>query len=280
MLNDFFKLNEPFIKFDEEKLKEHLKTSQDIRNVLYEPTLLGSLKISNVTITNVSFSKTFIDKVTFSDCHFIDCLFIGTIFKSVEFHDCYFDNCNFFKSKFENVYAKPHQFRKAIKEGKYSNIAVHLYQQLRENYYRNSQKEFKNEAEYFFAHWNRKNEFNQARRKKKNLIKYVPSHVLSWLYGYLFGYGYRVRNLVITTFSMLIIAIVANHIYAEYLFPKSKIITIPKSIYFTITTMSTLGASGYDPDTNVGYGFVIGNVLFGIGILSATISAIFKKVIR
>ena len=44
--------------------------------------------------------------------------------------------------------------------------------------------------------------------------------------------------------------------------------------------MATLGASGYDPDTEIGYLFVIVNVIFGISILSATIGAVFKKVIR
>jgi hypothetical protein len=198
----------------------------------------------------------------------------------VELHDCAFINCNFFKSVFDSVYAKPHQFRKTIKEARYSNIAVHLYHQLRENYYKNSQREFKNEAEYYFGHWKRKNEYIQAHRSDKKWHQYLPSHIGSWLYGHLLGYGYRVRNLVATTFLFVTALIGANYAFAEHLFQAPTEPTVIKTIYLTITTMATLGASGYTPDTELGYLFIVINVLFGISILSATIGAIFKKVIR
>ncbi len=280
MLTDFFKLNSPFERFDRETLASHLKTSKHICNVLYEPDLYAADRVSGVVFENVSFSKTVITKLTFTDCTFKDCLFIGTDFKSVELHDCIFENCNFFKSTFHAVYARPQQFRKAIQDEKYANIAVHLYHQLRENYYQESQREYKNEAEYYFGHWHRNNEFIQAKRKKKKWYLYRFQHIGSYLYGYLLGYGYRVRNLVATTFGLLTIATWANHTFAKYLFATPIEPSVVKTIYFTLTTMATLGASGYSPDTEIGYLFVVANVIFGISILSATIGAVFKKVIR
>ena len=280
MLNDFFKLNTPFQTFDRLTLVSHLKTSKHICNVLYEPDTFDKQKVSGITFENVSFSKTTISSVTFTECTFKDCLFIGTDFNSVEFHDCVFDNCNFFKSSFHSVYARPHQFRKAITDTKYANIAVHLYHQLRENYYQESQREYKNEAEYYFSHWHRKNEYIQAIRKKKKYYLYLPRHVASYLYGYLLGYGYRIRNLVLTTIILLVVTTWANYTFSAYLFSKPVEQSLVKTIYFTLTTMATLGASGYDPDTEIGYLFVIVNVIFGISILSATIGAVFKKVIR
>ena len=123
MLADFFKLNRPFEKFDQDAFSVQLRTSRHICNVLYEPELLEKRKITGVKFENTSFSKTRIHAVTFAKCVFEDCLFIGTSFRSVEFHDCSFHNCNFYKSTFEAVYAKPGQFRNAITEGTYANIA-------------------------------------------------------------------------------------------------------------------------------------------------------------
>jgi hypothetical protein len=280
MLQDFFKLNSPFEKFDTDTLISHLKTSKHICNVLYEPNTLMELNISKIVFENVSYSKTTVEKVTFNDCVFRDCLFIGTEFLSVEFHDCEFDNCNFYKAKFKDVYAKPSQFRKAITDKNHSNIAVNLYHQLRENYYRESQREFKNEAEYFFGHWRRKNDLIQAKRKGRKWYKYIPTFILSTVYGYLLGYGYRLRNLVATTSAIIAITITINYYFTENLFSTPSRPSLLKTVYFTVTTMATLGASGYTPDTDTGYLFIVANVMIGISIFSATISAIFKKVIR
>ena len=254
--------------------------SKHLCNILYSPAELTSKKISDVTFENVSLSKTNINKVTFNKCIFKDCLFIGTVLESVEFHDCIFENCNFFKARFKEIYAKPKQFKNAVSDSQYSNIAIHLYQQLRENYYSSSQKEFKNDAEYYFCIWKRKNDYVQAKYKKQKLIEFLPGHLMSWLYGATLGYGYKLRNLIYTTLTTIIVLIGMNHLYADYLFSSPARKSLIKTVYFTITTMATLGASGYTPNTETGYLFVILNVITGITIFSAMINSIFKKVIR
>ena len=280
MLKDFFKLNPQFETFDGERFNSQLRVSKHLCNILYYPEKLEGQRISGVTFENVSFSKTLIYKSTFTGCVFKDCLFIGTEFNEVEFHDCSFENCNFFKSKLISVYAKPRQFRKAITDVKFSNIAIHLYQQLRENYYQESQREFKNEAEYYFCLWKRKNDFLQAKRKNLKYYEFIPNHVLSWVYGVTLGYGYKLKNLVLTTCVIVTTLVFANHLFADFLFTVPEQKSIIKTTYFTVTTMATLGASGYTPNTEIGYVFVILNVLTGISIFSATINSIFKKVIR
>jgi uncharacterized protein YjbI with pentapeptide repeats len=162
MLEDFFKLNTPFTKIDVEEFTELLKTSRHIHSVLYRPNELKKFKIKDITFENCSFAKTTIQNVTFFNCVFIDCLFIGSTIMKVEFHDCIFKNCNFFKSNFTSVYAKPVQFKEAITDNKFANIAVHLFQQLRENYHSESQREYKNEAEYYFHYWDRRNSLIQS----------------------------------------------------------------------------------------------------------------------
>lgn len=281
MLKNFFKLNSPFEEWnDSNKFKEALLTSKHFCNIQYSPDKLSLGKVVEIKFENVSFSKTIISKTTFTDCTFIDCLFVGTEFDSVEFHDCKFIECNFNKCKFISVYAKPEQFRKAITKSEFSNVAVHLYQQLRNNYYQGSQREFNQEAEYFFCIWNRKNNFIQAKRKKLKPYKYLPRHIWSWIYGLTLGYGYRVRNLMFTTISIILFLIIENHIYADSLLIHPEKPSVLKTIYFTITTMATLGASGYEPKNDIGYFFVIINVVIGVTIFSASINSIFKKVIR
>src|SRR6266576_5221357 len=153
MLKNFFQLNHPFERIDKNTFLRHLRTSKHICNLLFEFDLLENQKVTGITFENVSFSKKTIRRVTFSNCVFKDCLFIGTAFDLGEFHDSEFDDCNFYKAKLDSVYAKPKQFRKAITDPKFANIAVHFYQELRNNYYKDSQREFKNEAEYYFGHW-------------------------------------------------------------------------------------------------------------------------------
>ena len=218
MLKNFFKLNTPLKEFDQSQFERELQVSKHLCNILYKPNELASKKIEGITFENISFSKTCIKKVTFKECKFKDCLFIGTEFNTVEFHDCDFENCNFFKSKFVNVYARPKQFRNAITETKYANIAIHLYQQLRENYYHTSQREFKNEAEYYFCVWQRKNDYIQATRKNIPRYKYLPKHILSYLYDIALGYGYKLKNLIVTTTVIVGVLILLNHIFAEQLF--------------------------------------------------------------
>lgn len=280
MLKNFFKLNSDFEVFDVDRFRGHLKTSKSFQNIRYEPDELSKEKINSVTFENVSFSKTAIREVTFTNCKFSDCLFIGSTFQDVELHHCSFVNCNFYKVDFQNLYAKPIQFRKAIIDPNYANIAVHLYHKLRENYYRESQREFKNEAEYMFSRWNRINAISMSKRHSISKYKYYPPYILSYAYDILFGYGYRVRNLIITTLFTITGLISLNSYFSSLLFDEVRNTSLIETVYFTVTTMTTLGASGYSPNTDLGYLFVMVNVIVGVTLFSATISAIFKKLMR
>ena len=279
MLKDFFKLDEPYQEIDKSALAD-CRSACTVRDALYRPDLLDEMTFEAVSFQNVSFSKTRLEKLTFKRCTFTDCLFINTTFTNVRFHGCEFRDCNFFQAKLDSVYGKPKQFRKAITHKQFANIAVHLYQQLLGNYYEDSQREYKNEAEYYAGHWKRINDRQQAKVERLKWFQYVPKYVGSWLYGYLLGYGFRLRNTLVTTAIIFFLMVSLNHLCANYLFSAPTRVTKVKSLYFTITTMATLGASGYSPDTDTGYIFVIINVVIGIGIVTATSTAIIKKVIR
>jgi hypothetical protein len=69
-----------------------------------------------------------------------------------------------------------------------------------------------------------------------------------------------------------------NHWNADRFFDIPVEPSLIQTIYFTMTTMVTLGANGYHPNTEIGYVFVVFNALAGVTILSATITALFKRV--
>ena len=281
MLADFFKLNGVVAPVEtQQQLLDSIQETKAVSNISYDAATLHDITLRGVTFRNVRFSKTRMTRLSFFKCTFTDCLFIGTFLHSVRFHDCTFECCNFFRARFRDVYAKPHQFRRAVTNKSYANVAVHLYQQLRETYYQESQKEFKNEAEYYFAVWSRRNDVLQARRKEEAWYCYGPSFIISWLFGTLFGYGYRLRNFLITTAVSITIIFALNHLLAPLFFTETVRFSPIKTLYFTITTMCTLGAAGYAPDTDLGYVMVIVNVVAGISIFSAAINSIVRKVIR
>ncbi len=283
MIDPFFKLNngdkalklESFSIFD-----ERLKTSKHLCNLLYYPEKLENITIEGITFENFSFAKTTIDNVIFKKCTFTDCLFIGTHFIGGSIHRCQFTRCNFFRATFKGVYAKPSQFKSAIQNNKYANIAVSLFNQLRNVYKEDSQKEYKSEAEYYFYKWKRIELVNSAKMDGVKWYQYTPQRIGSFLYGLLFGFGYRLRNLIVTTFVVLSVLISINHCYDYLIFKSVSDQSIIKSIYFTITTMATLGASNISGFTEFGYFIVVINVLVGISLLTITINSIFKKILK
>src|SRR5690606_21921908 len=208
MLTDFFKLNVPFQTFNTEKeLVDHLLRSKDLRNVLYEPDILQPIpkypkfKIKSTKFNNVSFSKTKLYKVVFINCTFEDCLFIGTEIVKCEFHNCKFKNCNTHKFKITKTYVNPGNFLNCINKIEQSNVAVHLFQQLKNNYIDEGQSEFRIIAEYNFKKWQDRlaiNKYCNEQPYKISFLEFIKHYPLSCLYRYFFGYGLRLRNFILS----------------------------------------------------------------------------------
>lgn len=275
----FFMMREPFVRMDEAQFELALKTSGHIRDVLYEPELLENETISGITFENVSFSKTRLTKLTFKNCQFRSCLFVGSTVDEANFHDCVFLDCNFFRAKFKNVYGKPGQFAKAVRKHEYANIAVSLFQELRDNYDDAMQPEHRREAEYFFQVWSRRLTWYEIRTKPAYL-RAVPAWAGSLLYGCLFGYGYRLRNLLLTTMASVAALTIVAHLHHRDLFEENGAVSFVRSLYFTVSTMVTMGAVGFSPASDSGYLFVLLNATCGVVLITASVSAIAKRVAR
>lgn len=281
MKDDFFKIAEPFTEIEKEgDFSKLLIQARHINNIIYMPNDLTSKKISSITFENVSFSKTELKDVVFESCVFKNCLFIYSIFDGVRFHSCSFNCCNFFRARFKtSCYAKPGQFKNAVCDDKYANVAVWLFDQLRLLYKEESQKAYKAEAEYYFNNWLYVQNYKKKKDDQSAFIFY-PKKIAVKVYGKLFGYGYRLRNLVLTTSIFFLLMVIINRSLGNFMFDSGGINNFSQSIYFTVTTMLTLGASGFGNPTCIGRWLIIANVLVGISLLSFTVSALFNRIIK
>lgn len=281
MKDVFFQIPAPFTKIETAgDFSKLLCQARHINNIMYMPDNLTSEKIVSVIFENVSFSKTELKDVIFENCVFKNCLFIYSIFDGVRFHSCSFNCCNFFRAKFNtSCYAKPGQFKNAVCDDKYANVAVWLFDQLRLLYKEESQKSYKAEAEYYFNNWLYVQKYSK-RKDNENAFIFYSKKIALKLYGKLFGYGYRLRNLVLTTSIIFVLLVAMNRVLGNFIFDSGGINNFSQSIYFTVTTMLTLGASGFGNPTGIGRWLIIVNVLLGISLLSFTVSALFNRIIK
>lgn len=294
VLTDFFRLNDPVAIVTQQELRKRLRNKQTkFQNLVLEPNSVleweKGLKFEGLEFTNFSFSRCTITKAIFKNCTFRDCLFLGTLIEDAEFHGCKFENCNFNKAKLRDVYAKPEQFEAAVQDEKHANVGVWLYQQLRNNYDQTSQREFHNAVEFRFQTWRRKEEYYLRKKRPTNgsgfaawfqWIFFWPAHVKSRIYGAFFGYGYSWWRLLATSSVAIAIMSVYNGQVAQEAFSLTASPSNASTVYFTIATMLTLGAFGFDPKTQLGYIVVLANALVGVILISALLGSLVGRLSR
>ena len=204
MLRNFFRLNSPFQVFRSQlQLTSFLESNDCLDSVLYEPdslsipvdTRIRKSPFAKKTFKNVSFGKTTISDITFRKCKFEDCLFIGTRFINCEFHDCTFEGCNPHKVVFKETYIDPVVFERKLDKVKYSNIGMHLFQQLYENAMDMHQYEFARSAEFNRWKWRRYVLDHRYEKLQRLNPKWVIPWVQNILYYIFVGYGIRFKFL-------------------------------------------------------------------------------------
>ena len=221
MLQNFFKLNEPWKEIaDEDVFVEHFTLSNDLRNVLYRPDRLSPrspYRLKSKTFENVSFSKTVVERVVFRECSFVDCLFIGTTFRKCEFHSCTFIGCNPHKIIFEESYIDPKCFKNLLDPYNQTNIGLHLFNQLEQNARKQEQYQFISSAAFLYRRWRRYHlnwEYSQGHIKKWSYVfKWTPDYV----YDLVAGYGWKVQNFIISSIAFILIISLCNHFFWDYL---------------------------------------------------------------
>ena len=264
-----------------------LKTSNDLRNVIYIPQALEPGRPENRFIdksfTNVSFSKTTITGVEFRNCKFIDCLFLGTSFVNCEFHDCTFEGCNPHKVLFTNTYIDPSVFEGMLDPGLYSNIGMHLFQQLFDNSMSMRQREFANVAEFNRSKWKRYVLNHKYPGKKRIDLKYLRLWLANYLFYILAGYGIRSRFLVTWAFFVGVGSLAVNYIWWESLSVVGREgpvagRDIVEVFYYTFTI--PVGVGDITPASAVGRLIFASEAAIGLVIVSFFVTWIVRRAVR
>lgn len=287
MLRDFFHLNEPFDNFSKEDLIRHLRNSDQIKNVRYEPNEWLELKSrkENLRFENVSLSKTTFEKVTFKNCHFEDCLFIGSKFIDVQFHQCKFRNCNFYKSSFENCYIDPSSVEF---DGRYkktaANVAVHVFQNLLDNSSDMNQSEFVMHADIRFRQWKRAQIKYDKNSGKIDSYKANWRFVKSYIYEIFAGFGYKpFRFFAWTVIAFLGVSII-NHIFiSEHLVINGKSgvdANFIDSMFYSFSILTILGFSTITPNGEIAKLVTVFEALVAIGWLGILTALLVKRFTR
>lgn len=300
MLNDFFRLNgQSRIYTTQQQLVNQLEISQDLRNVLYQPSLLEpseqhpKLKIKNTKFTNVSFSKTKIKNVVFIDCEFEDCLFIGTELLDCEFHNTSFKNCNPYKISINKTYINPKSFENCIKGIENSNIAVHLFQQLLNNSDDKLQSKFGRAAEYNFKKWQDRLTINKYWYKQPYSIsiwQFLWVYPINSLYRMTFGYGLRLKNFIFTFVIIFVSFFFINaYNWKDYALEKKDVqieafnsdsSNIHSNFFYTLDATTKIVDSQFQATSNKGMIWLAIENLFGFILLSGLITIILNRLVK
>ena len=290
VLENFFKLDGTPVKYEGDALKIALRETEIKDCAIWEPIELNpetveQTKVRNKQFQNVSFKNKRFSRLIFSECSFHGCIFIGAAFDRCEFHNCKFVRCNFYKAEFTRVYGKPKQFRFAIPEKGFANVAVGFYRALLDNYSNESQRRARVETDYYFRKWERISEAEEFLKRKtrvgkREYIMWLGQHALSWIQDFFFGYGSKVHRMLATIMGTIAALAFLNLLCASQMYdPKPASFGFWDSVYCTFTTMTTLGAAGFSPITTTGHLVVMLDVLCGITLLSSVLSATFKHIL-
>jgi len=290
VLENFFKLDGTPAKYEGDAFKIALLEAEIQDCEVWEPVEINpdtveQTKFWNKRFKNVSFKNKRFSRLIFNECSFHGCIFIGAEFDRCEFHNCTFIRCNFYKVEFSRVYGKPKQFRHAIPEEGFANIAVGFYRALLDNYSNESQRRARVETDYLFRKWERISEAEEFFKKKNRVgkreyVRWLVEHVWSWIQDIFFGYGSKVHRMLATIIGTIVALALLNLLCASQMYdPKPSSFGFWDSIYCTFTTMTTLGAAGFNPTTTTGHLVVMFDVLCGITLLSSVLSAAFKRIL-
>lgn len=286
MLKDFFKLNAPFVKFDEAQLQAHFATSNQVQNVLYEPDVWPAnlFKTKGKTFENVSLSKTKFFKVTFTKCKFQDCLFIGCNFDDVEFHKCEFTNCNFWKSEFHKCYLDPRliSLDKSYRLT-HANLGVGLFQALFDNLSAQNQTDFAREADIEFRRWKRAQLRHDVKDAKLTKMESNIIYTKSIVYETLAGFGYRPFRFMLWTIALFLIASIFNYfVLGSSLSAGSSggNVSFADSVFYTFSVLTILGFSTVTAATDFAKIVTVFEALAAVGWLGILTSVLVKRFIR
>jgi hypothetical protein len=286
-----FRAEQSLTTFDQAKLLDHFKVSDNLRDVFLKVGEHLSPerplnRFRNKTFLNVWFKNVTVENVAFHDCIFEDCRFIGTEFRSCEFHDCEFRRCNTHKIQFDRTYIDPLSFIKMPDKNKYWNIGVYLFQQLLRNSSEMHQAEFADAAEYEFKRWKRYEFAYKWRNRDGRRWRNAKRWLVNMFWFVVSGYGLKPLRVVCWLTILLLGVVTVNYNFWTWFdFNSSSGLsvsqpTVALAIYYSVVTLTTLGYGDVTPRSSFGLITTSVEVVFGLIALGILASALVKKVLR
>ena len=255
---------------------------------LYQPDILkptelhSTIRVDNVTFENVSFAKTELRRLRFRKCTFVECLFIGTKFSECDFYHCQFSLCNFHKIRISETSFDPNLICGCIDQKQHTNIALHLYSELRKSALQIENPEFAREAGYQYNRWNRFHLIYKFKSKEIRLLEFILRWIANITLDWVLGYGWRIRRFAVSSAMLLACLTAWNYYFWHNLTGDETIAKSPsiiKSLYFTVITITTLGYGDLTPATAMGMIFASTQTILGVIWIGMLVSVVVRKVL-
>ncbi len=291
MGRDFFALEGQPGVIDQTGLMKLIATNPtSIESLIYEPSTLVSpsipfrWNIKNITFRNVSFSRTVIENFEFESCVFERCLFTWAVIKDCRFVLCSFIDSNPHRFELYNVFVDPKSFRSCVKDQSYSNIGVHVYQELLRGSKAQAQVGFTDEAQFWLSRWERRLLLQQLKRRPagEHWLKVKATIALKWVSDLTTGSGTSLLRLATTSFVLLLLLTQFNwEMSGLFLFQDShgnNISSYNQVFYLTTIIVTTLGFGDITPASNIGRVFVSMEAMIGFVFLALTSSTIYRRI--
>lgn len=302
MLNNFFQLNPGPVGINSQADFQALyDRSDNVDNVIYWPdelagiSSISKLKIKSITFLNVSFKNTLIKNVEFSNCHFEDCLFLGATIENSKFLECSFKGVNTYGITITDTYLNPSFFKNNFKWNHYtkSNIAVQLFQELYNNAVKQDITDFSKIAKYHILLWEDKlliSKYHFNRPYPIKWYKYYSEIIPNSFFRYGFGYGFRLRNFVVSFMIIFFMCFLYNKDNWQLYNFHERDFNIEDftyssyshyaNLFYTLDVLTKSVDSQFQPSSN--FGMIAYSVQGGIGLIffSLLVTVLINKFVK
>ena len=278
------------IKLDKIEIYDFGKMNMNFSNIQLTRSHLKLLRLKDCTVRNCSFTQSIIsDDSYLRHAKFVNVDFTGTLFRDTNLEKAEFLNCNMKYVRFENCLLNCNSIIKNSLPVE-SNLKLGVLNQLYKNEISNGNTEKADEILYLIRDAERKESWDILtsseeyfrETRKNNVLKYFGKYLIASWDKYIWGYGLRVKQILVT---MIIVVVLFAVIYFLFLFSSDQaFITRIENSFLTSVNAILIGNLDIDKvkmeKENLFQAVVL--VQNGIGILYFALitSAVYRRIAR